>query len=959
MALHPNFPASPYAPLIPEQRWFPADEALRAGYDKLLPPLVAKVRTEVHAWRSQGYPGASSTSAALLRHWFETEHLTENADGSRSTFRYYFSQREAVETVIWLHEVRSARDKFDLIRFSSLAEISPAMFDEDWPRYVLKMATGAGKTKVISLLLAWSFFHRTYEPDSTLARNFLVIAPNIIVLDRLRADFDGLKIFFNDPILPDNGFEGRNWRDDFQITLHIQDDVRVVRETGNFFLTNIHRVFLGEVVDPSLEDEDLRDYFLADAFGAKPAGKTTDSKTDLGEIIREIEELAVFNDEAHHIHDSRMAWFKSIQDIHHKMLQKDCRLALQVDVTATPRHDNGAIFVQTVCDYPLVEAIHQNVVKHPILPDAASRAKLAEKKSVIFTEKYDDYLKLGIEEWKKSYAEHQPLGKKAVLFVMVDDTRNCDEVGEYLQKICPELQGAVLVIHTKNNGEISEAASGKNKEELELLRKQSNQIDSWQSPYKAIVSVLMLKEGWDVRNVTVICGLRAYVAQSNILPEQTLGRGLRRMYPASDVVHETVSVMGTPAFMDFVESIQSEGVTFERVPMGRGAVREDSLIVEVDTQDKEKNLDALDIPLPRLTRKFQREFKNLDALDPAKFGNQLLPLKPFTEAETREIVFKQMLDSEIHHTITLDGTGTADYRSVVGFFARQLLKDLRLVGGYEILYPKVRDFMKFHLFQPRMDTDGHGSERSAGFSPLQSPTDPGVRTLKRPEGRAPLASSPIRVNPCPSVVDSSGVNLEDPVVLRNLSEPDAGKILYDHFKRAINALTVQESGTTRIEGQIKLREMRPFRTEHRPYLNASKSIFTRIVGEPNSGGFELSFAAFLEAAPDVQAFAKNYLAVGFKLDYVKANGDLSNYIPDFITRTTDKTVWLVETKGREEIDLPQKMARLKQWCADATAAEENGQRYDFVFVDQTGFEKHAPKNFAALAASFTEYKTQP
>ena len=113
---------------------------------------------------------------------------------------------------------------------------------------------------------------------------------------------------------------------------------------------------------------------------------------------------------------------------------------------------------------------------------------------------------------------------------MVDDTRNCDEVGAYLEKICPELQGAVLVIHTKNNGEISEAASGKNKEELEMLRKQSNEIDTWKSPYKAIVSVLMLKEGWDVRNVTTIVGLRAYAAKSNILPEQTLGRGLRRMY---------------------------------------------------------------------------------------------------------------------------------------------------------------------------------------------------------------------------------------------------------------------------------------------------------------------------------------------------------------------------------------------------------------------------------------------
>src|SRR5208283_5431317 len=281
--------------------------------------------------------------------------------------------------------------------------------------------------------------------------------------------------------------------------------------------TNIHRVYLGDVPNPSLEDDNLSDYFLS-PFGPKPVGKTSDSNADLGAIVREIDELAVFNDEAHHIHDSRLAWFQSIQDIHHRMLQKDLRLTLQVDVTATPRHNNGAIFVQTVSDYPLVEAIAQNVVKHPVLPDAPSRAKLTEHHSPIITEQYADYLRLGVEEWRKSYAEHEKLGKKAVLFVMVDDTRNCDIVGEYLQKICPELNEAVLVIHTKKNGEISEAASGKGKEELEQLRKESNEIDTWASAHKAIVSVLMLKEGWDVRNVTVIVGLRAYAAQAQRHP---------------------------------------------------------------------------------------------------------------------------------------------------------------------------------------------------------------------------------------------------------------------------------------------------------------------------------------------------------------------------------------------------------------------------------------------------------
>ena len=88
-------------------------------------------------------------------------------------------------------------------------------------------------------------------------------------------------------------------------------------------------------------------------------------------------------------------------------------------------------------------------------------------------------------------------------------------------------------------------------------------------------------------------------------------------------------------------------------------------------------------------------------------------------------------------------------------------------------------------------------------------------------------------------------------------------------------------------------------------------MFNKIVGEPNAGGFELSFAAFLEAAPTSSAFAKNYFAVGFKLDYVKADGDLSNYTPDFHRPRRRTAVWIVETKGREEIDVPQKMARLR------------------------------------------------
>ncbi|HPO07915.1 MAG TPA: DEAD/DEAH box helicase family protein, partial [bacterium] len=443
MALHPDFPESPYAILDPTIRWFPADETLRdTSMDKLMPPLVAQLRNKVREFRDSGYVGAADTSKSLLNWWFHAPHLMEPARGAMVPFQYYFAQQEALETIIYLYEVIGVQDKFDLMRFDSSGAVSAGMFDETWRRFVIKMATGTGKTKVMSLVIAWSFFHKLYEPESDLSRNFLVITPNIIVLDRIYHDFQGLRIFLrDDPVLPDNGYEGRNWRDDFQLTLHRQDEVRVIRPTGNIFLSNIHRVYTGQDIPPSPDDENTMDYFL----GKRPTGATTDSKVDLGMIVRDIDELMVLNDEAHHIHDKELAWFKSIQDIHNRLLQKGGALALQVDTTATPRHNSGAICVQTVADYPLVEAIKQNVVKHPILPDAPSRAKLQEQQSAKFTEKYADYIELGVIEWRKAYEQHQKMGKNAILFVMTDDTRNCDEVAHYLENQYPDLEGAVLV----------------------------------------------------------------------------------------------------------------------------------------------------------------------------------------------------------------------------------------------------------------------------------------------------------------------------------------------------------------------------------------------------------------------------------------------------------------------------------------------------------------------------------
>ena len=888
MALHADFPADPTAILDPGIRWYPGEVALaEEGYARLLPPLVHKIRSGVKGWRDSGYAGASETTRALLHHWFTTEHLLPTANGTMGRFAYYFAQREAVESAVWLYEVQRARDPYSLLRYDSSGQVSQGMFQEDWTRYVMKMATGAGKTKEASLLIAWAYFHKWYEAGSDLSANFLLIAPNIIVLDRLRADFDGLRIFYDDPVLPENGYEGQNWRDDFQVTLHVQDEIGVVSETGNIFLTNIHRVFQ-HGSEASFEDEDTTDYFL----GRRPTGKTNESRVDLGAIVRDVPDLIVLNDEAHHVHDAGLAWFKNIEEISNELRLKGSKLAAQFDLTATPKHNNGAIFVQTISDYPLVEAIRQGVVKTPVLPDEASRARLREKASPRYSEQYEDYLELGYLEWKKVYDELAPTGKKSVLFVMTDDTRNCDEVAEHLEQRYPELAGAVLVIHTKNNGEISESSSGKSKEELDRLRKLSREIDDPANPYKAIVSVMVLREGWDVQNVVSIVGLRPFKAKSQILPEQTLGRGLRRMFRGQDV-RERVSVIGTEAFIDFVEQIKVEGVELEYAQMGQQSRPKSPLVVEVDTENADKDIEALDIELPTLTPRVHRVYKNLGDLDVGSVHRHKVQYRRFTPEEQRQIVFRDIDTDATSHVTTMGTAFEPNYQSMIGFFAKKLMRDFRLVGDEAVLFGKLKEFIADGLFD-------------------------------------------------------ISVKLEDPNTLRNLSEDAAVRSLMETFKTAINTLTVQETGGAEMRDTIKLSKTRPFLVNPQAHLTPRKSIFNKVVGD---SGFELRFGDFLDGCADIVSWAKTSQSTGFKIEYRNAEGGIGNYYPDFIVKQTPADLWIIETKGREDLDDPLKRERLRQWCGDASA-QETARRFRSLFIREEDWDTYRPHDFAELTRTF-------
>ena len=205
-------------------------------------PIAQNLRRFVKYWRSNDYPGASDTSRELLHYWFDEEHILQNNGGEQFSFRYYYCQREAVETFIYLYEIRGITTLSNLTAeffqddaYDSALGVNPK--DDLWPKYAFKMATGSGKTKVMSLAIVWSYFHSLFEEGSTLARDFLIIAPNITVFERLKEDFGDGKIFETDPLIP------QAWRGDWNMSVSLQDEAGGAATGGKIYLTNIHRLY--------------------------------------------------------------------------------------------------------------------------------------------------------------------------------------------------------------------------------------------------------------------------------------------------------------------------------------------------------------------------------------------------------------------------------------------------------------------------------------------------------------------------------------------------------------------------------------------------------------------------------------------------------------------------------------------------------------------------------------------
>ena len=299
--------------------------------------------------------------------------------------------------------------------------------------------------------------------------------------------------------------------------------------SGNLFLTNIHQLY--ESRDEQWTPENAIEALLGKR---PPKDLAASGERSMLERVRSLKDLIVLNDEAHHVHDKDLAWSQSLLAVHRTL---PLGLALWLDFSATPKDQDGAYFPWTVCDYPLAQAVEDRIVKAPLIVTKEDDPKQPKEDPDGVTadnigEKYGYWLWAAVQRWKEHHRVYKQLDTRPVLFIMAENTRYADAIGEYLWKT-KEFgfgQTEVLVIHTDRVGNIT-------KKYLDMARESARDIDRAESKVKAIVSVIMLREGWDVRNVTVLLGLRPFTAKAEILPEQFIGRGLRLMTQVSPGSH--------------------------------------------------------------------------------------------------------------------------------------------------------------------------------------------------------------------------------------------------------------------------------------------------------------------------------------------------------------------------------------------------------------------------------------
>lgn len=860
------------------------------------------------AWEDGSFlENVTPTTQNLLKYWFDPAYI------DLRDVNFHEGQRQAIMNIIYIHEILKKDKILDVY-----SEIAPQLLLEpgsdlrvlgdkfyNYPKYCVKMATGTGKTWVLEALLIWQYLNARHE-DGNYTKNFLIVAPGLIVYDRLLDAFLGRN--------KDNGesrdfetsdlkrqqdlFIPENYRN--EVFGFLQSSVAAKTEIGSkvtgdgiIAITNFH-LLMG--ADEQEKSDSLDSWSLPVAPGVS-AGNSLDvldnslnGKKEL-EYLRSLPNLMMINDEAHHIHENKkggqidaVEWQKSLQYI----ADTKGNRCIQVDFSATPYAQRGKekiYFPHIVTDFELERAIEKGYVKTIVLDERKELNVEALDYKVIrdgrgratdLSDGQRQMLRAGIAKLKLLENEFIQVDETKIpkMLVMCEDTEVVPLVADFLR-----MEGVddddILEIHSNKKGEVGEDQWNEMKQKLFAL-------DKYKKP-RIVISVLMLREGFDVNNICVIVPLRS--SQSNILLEQTIGRGLRLMWRGNKEIDElkaenrhrimierksatnyfdVLSIVEHPAFRDFYKELLDKGLIGEESEdENETKAKGDMLAVEL-----RENYQQYDFRLPTIIQEAVAEMRSL--------SDNVMSLEPYPLS--LEAMQKFVPDHEQWRSVEITkDVHFGDFDVTSGVFRASSYNDYlaRIVS-------RLAD-------RGSQSIDAVSSSRRTPFMPMMS--------INRAE-LAQVVDKYIRHRLFNCDIDPAENNIWKVLLISHV---------INHISGVISKLIIEAQESENITSGAKVifnnfSKVNRIMVRENYCLDVVKCIYPTLPYPSNKGQYEHDFTLFADHDGEVDAFCKvieqRHTFARFR--YVREDGLPAEYIPDFFVRFGND-VFIVEAKASKDM----------------------------------------------------------
>lgn len=895
--------------------------------DKL--KLAENISIEVNnLWQSgELLNKVSYTSAELLKYWFGEEYCVAREKN------FHKGQKQAILNTIYLHEVAKINNVLDIhehfAKENLLFEDEKVALTEEkysFPKYCVKMATGTGKTWVMHALIIWQIlnYQREKSHEGRFTNNFLLIAPGKIVYERLLDAFKGKinpkngerNFDTNDFKLNEELFIPHCYRDEvygfLQNNVKDKDNIDGITSGGLIAITNWHIFIDKEKEETEENDNDTRE-IIKDLLPAKPGKSAGNSLEVLDnnylkgkrlEYLSNLDSLMIINDEAHHLHDTTTAnndvvWQQGIDYV----LQNKTKGKLQIDFSATPYTTTGGkrktkiYFPHIIADFDSKTAMREGLVKLINLVrreeltnvELSYKAIRSENNDIVgLSEGQRIMLSAGLgkldilDEAFKELSTEKDNYKQPKMLVMCEDTKVSPLVVDFL--ISKGLsQEDIMQIDSNKEGEVSD-------EEWKKIKSKLFNIDNLKQP-RVIVSVLMLREGFDVNNICVIVPLRT--TDSTILLEQTIGRGLRLMFREKEFdeakeenrkllfshkepnsMIDMLSIVEHPNFIQYYNELLDEGFA----TIQSGIDNNDNVKGDLISVSLKEDYEDYDLYFPKILRSEQEELQPI-AID-------LQDLKPFDLYSLEHLQKLLAKDGEVFNsTDVLSTTHFGKYEvnanpftantyneylqkilfAIINYNARTNKKSkplLQINNAY--LVASIDNFIRHRLF----DCEFNPFENNNWKILLVSN---GIVTIHIQKEFS-------------SKINDSLMNIE-------ISSAQINK----RFFSEVQTMLVRKEYSVRVE----------------------KSIFSYLPFPSNGGGLEKNFMEYIDRDAEVESFIKinEYKHRFANIYYVNEDGLLHSYYPDFIVKTKEK-FYIIETKGKDRIsseNVKRKRTAILEW----------------------------------------------